>query len=289
MKFVGYLSEGRTLIGVAGADGTLFPIAEPSEFYRDLPKSLAAAQKAAAGRGGVGRYEERPAVAGNACVFCVGVNYESHANEGRHLMPKDMPAFKFPVKPTIFSRWTRSLNANGGNIPNIETCHDWEGELAVVIGKEMRNVDQATAAEGILGYAVFNDVSARTYQLHTSQWTLGKNPDGSGVIGAIVTKDEVGDPAAGLRLTTTLNGTIMQDSSTAEMYYPIPSVIAYISEVMTLFPGDVIATGTPAGVGFARQPPLFMKVGDTIEVAIEKIGAIKNKVVAPADWKPNRL
>jgi 2-keto-4-pentenoate hydratase/2-oxohepta-3-ene-1,7-dioic acid hydratase in catechol pathway len=287
MKFVGYLSEGRTLIGVAGADGTLFPIAEPSEFYRDLPKSLAAAQKAAAGRGGVARYEERPAVMPSARVFCVGVNYVLHAEEGRKLAAPGAKPFVMPEKPTIFSRWTRSLNANGGTIPVVEQCLDYEGELAVVIGKEMCGVDKAAAADGILGYAVFNDVSARTYQMHTTQWTVGKNADGSGVIGAITTNDVVGDPAAGLRLKTTLNGAVMQDATTKDMYYQIPTVISYLSEVITLLPGDVIATGTPEGVGAARQPPVFMKAGDTIEVEIEKVGTIKNKIVARKDWKPN--
>jgi 2-keto-4-pentenoate hydratase/2-oxohepta-3-ene-1,7-dioic acid hydratase in catechol pathway len=282
MKFVGYFSEGRTLVAVVGADGTLFPIAEPSEFYRDLPNSLAVARKAASGHGGVTNYEERPAVAPGARVFCVGVNYVSHAEEGRHLVE----SVEMPEKPTIFSRWTKSLNANGAPIPLVEERLDWEGELAVVIGKELCCVDKAAAAEGILGYAVFNDVSARTYQLHTTQWTLGKNADGSGPISAVVTKDEVGDPATGLRLTTRLNGAVVQDATTKDMHYPLPSVIAYISEVVTLLPGDVIATGTPAGVGFARQPPLFMKAGDTIEVEIEKVGALKNRIVARKDWIP---
>lgn len=143
----------------------------------------------------------------------------------------------------------------------------------------MADVDEERALDGVLGYAVFNDVSARTFQRHTHQWTPGKNMDRSGVLGPITTADMVGDPGDGLKLETRLNGVLMQSATTADMIFPVGSIISYLSRIMTLYPGDVIATGTPQGVGYARQPPIVMQPGDVVEVSIEKLGAIRNPIV----------
>jgi 2,4-diketo-3-deoxy-L-fuconate hydrolase len=169
---------------------------------------------------------------------------------------------------------------NGDEVPAIDPMLDWECELAAVVGTSLAGVDADEALAGIMGYAPFNDISARTYQRHTHQWTPGKNMDRSGVIGTIVTSDEVGDPNAGLRIESRLNGQTMQSSTTDLMLFSVGMIASYLSEIMTLEPGDIIVTGTPEGVGHARNPPLFMKAGDVIEVEIEKVGKIANPIVA---------
>ncbi len=163
-------------------------------------------------------------------------------------------------------------------MPPGEDGLDFEAELAVVIGREMRAVDEADAMAGVLGYTCFNDISARRFQRATSQWALGKNADDSGPIGpCIVTADELGDPM-GLRIRSRLNGETMQDGTTDQMIFGIAETIAYITQALTLCPGDVIATGTPAGVGSRREPPLLMHAGDTIEVDIEGIGVLTTHI-----------
>jgi 2-keto-4-pentenoate hydratase/2-oxohepta-3-ene-1,7-dioic acid hydratase in catechol pathway len=164
-------------------------------------------------------------------------------------------------------------------VPSGEPGLDWEVELAVVVGQPMARVDPDTALTGVLGYAAFNDLSAREHQMHSRLWTLGKNADRSGPLSAIVTADEVGDPRNGLRLTTRVNGEFVQDSSTADMIFSVGEILAYLSEVMTLNPGDVVATGTPEGVGFKRTPPRYLTAGDVVEVEIERIGSVANPIV----------
>jgi 2-keto-4-pentenoate hydratase/2-oxohepta-3-ene-1,7-dioic acid hydratase in catechol pathway len=156
---------------------------------------------------------------------------------------------------------------------------DWEVELAAVVGRPLAGVDAERALDGVFGYAAFNDLSARRHQLHSPLWTLGKNADRSGPISAVVTADQVGDPRAGLRLRTRVNGETVQDASTADMIFPVGELLAYLSEVMTLNPGDIIATGTPQGVGFRRNPPRCLRSGDVVEVDIEHVGAVSNRIV----------
>jgi 2-keto-4-pentenoate hydratase/2-oxohepta-3-ene-1,7-dioic acid hydratase in catechol pathway len=164
-------------------------------------------------------------------------------------------------------------------VPSSEPGLDWEVELAAVVGRPLAGVTPDQALAGVFGYAAFNDLSARRHQMHSPLWTLGKNADSSGPFSAIVTADEVGDPSVGLRLLTRVNGEIVQDASTADMIFPVGTLLAYLSEVMTLHPGDVIATGTPQGVGFKRTPPRYLGAGDTVAVEIERIGSVANRIV----------
>ena len=205
-------------------------------------------------------------------IICIGLNYRAHAIEGGNAIP-DYPA--------VFMRGTTSLATPDGPLiyPECSDKFDYEAELAVVIGKTATNVGKEDALDYVAGYSCFNDGSVRDYQRKSTQWTMGKNFDGTGGFGPeLVTPDELPAGAAGLRLVARLNGDIMQDSDTGDMIFDVATLIATLSEGMTLEPGDVIATGTPSGVGYARTPPVFMKPGDVIEIEIEKIGVLKNTV-----------
>ena len=237
-----------------------------TDFYADLPRW----RDAAGATVPLDSVRLAPAVAPSARILCVGLNYRAHAAEGG----ATPPAF-----PAIFGRWTRCLITDGDSVPALDPKLDWECELAVVVGQRLAGVDEAAAVAGVFGYAAFNDISARTYQRHTHQWTAGKNMDRSGAIGPVVTADEVGDIGAGLRLQTRLNGATMQSATTADMIFSVGRILSYLSEVMTLEPGDVIATGTPEGVGHARTPPVFMRPGDVIEVEVERLGVLRNTIV----------
>jgi len=204
-------------------------------------------------------------------IFCIGVNYRSHREEmGR----------EGSDHPTVFVRFPSSLVGHGAPLwrPRASDRFDYEGELAVVIGRPGRRISRENALEHVAGYSCFNDGSIRDYQRHTSQFTAGKNFDRSGSFGPwIVTADEVGDPSA-LTLTTRLNGEVMQHSTTDLLIFDVAEVIEYLSEFTELRPGDIIATGTPGGVGVARDPAVFMKPGDMIEVEISGIGLLCNEI-----------
>lgn len=205
-------------------------------------------------------------------LICIGLNYRAHAIEGGNAIP-DYPA--------VFLRTTTSLTDPGAEmiLPECSEQLDYEAELAVVIGKTATNVSVADALEHVAGYSCFNDGSVRNYQRKSTQWTMGKNFDRTGGFGPeLVTPDELPAGGAPLRIVSRLNGEVMQDSSTADMIFDVPALIATLSEGMTLEPGDVIATGTPSGVGYARKPPVFLRVGDRIEVEIETIGTVANVV-----------
>jgi acylpyruvate hydrolase len=207
-------------------------------------------------------------------IVCIGLNYVDHAKEGGNPIP-DYPA--------IFLRTRTSLVAHGQPLvrPLCSDKFDYEAELAIVIGNPARNVSEADALSHVFGYACFNDGSIRDYQRKSTQWTMGKNFDGTGPFGPdIVTADELPAGAAGLRIASRLNGQTMQDGNTGNMIFPVARTIALISEVMTLEPGDVIITGTPAGVGYPRKPPVFLRPGDVCEVEIEGIGILRNPVVS---------
>ncbi len=208
--------------------------------------------------------------------ICVGLNYLEHAKEGGHPPP---------TYPSFFPRFTSSLVPAGGNVirPKCSIQLDYECELTIVIGKRGRHISEATALEHVWGYTLFNDVSVRDYQRKTSQWTAGKNFDGTGPLGPIVVSaDELPPGAAGLKIMTRVNGETMQSSNTSDMIFSAAQCVAILSEIMTLEPGDLIATGTPSGVAHARKPPTWMKTGDTVEVEVEKIGILKNPVVDEA-------
>jgi 2-keto-4-pentenoate hydratase/2-oxohepta-3-ene-1,7-dioic acid hydratase in catechol pathway len=208
-------------------------------------------------------------------IFCVGLNYEAHRVEANR--PKT-------GHPAIFMRTATSQVGHNAPLvaPSESAAFDYEGELAIVIGQTGRRISEADAWSHIAGYAVYNDGSIRDWQQHTTQWTSGKNFDATASFGPwLVTRDEIEDGAE-LTLVTRLNGVEMQRATTGMMIFPIPYLIAYISQFATLVPGDVIVTGTPGGVGFKREPPVFMRPGDDIEVEITKVGTLQNKVEAEA-------
>jgi 2-keto-4-pentenoate hydratase/2-oxohepta-3-ene-1,7-dioic acid hydratase in catechol pathway len=205
-------------------------------------------------------------------TVCLGLNYYDHAAEsGRDK----------PVYPWFFLRATTSLLAHGEAAPRpvISEKFDYEAELAVVIGKRARHVKREDALDYVFGYACFNDMSVRDYQKRTPQWTIGKNFDRTGAFGPVlVSADELPPGGAGLRIQSRLNGQVMQDANTRDMIWDVTETIALLTECLTLEPGDVIAMGTPAGVGQARTPPVWMKDGDTIEVEIEGVGLLVNRI-----------
>ena len=218
------------------------------------------------------RYQ--PVIPNPAAKFlCIGINYRPHMLE----MGRDPPDH-----PVVFVRFASSLVGHNEPMikPSASEKFDFEGELAVIIGRRARQVSRDEALDYVAGFACFNDGSVRDFQRHSGQFTPGKNFVGSGALGPfMVTRDEIPDPSA-LQLTTRLNGEVVQSESTGELIFGIAELIEYISIWTELMPGDVIATGTPGGVGAGRKPPLWMKHGDTIEVEISRIGTLNNQIVA---------
>ena len=210
-------------------------------------------------------------------ILCIGLNYRKHAEE---------TGSPIPTYPVVFTRFNNTLVPHNGKM--LSTSHsdqyDWEAELAVVIAKKCRNVPKAKALTVIGGYACFNDGSIRDWQRKSGgQFTLGKNFDATGGFGPdIVTPDEVPKGGAPLRIMTRVNGEVMQDSSTDDLIFDVPTLIHELSKVMTLDPGDVIITGTPSGVAMARKPPNWLKPGDVCEIEIEKIGVLRNPIAKGA-------
>jgi 2-keto-4-pentenoate hydratase/2-oxohepta-3-ene-1,7-dioic acid hydratase in catechol pathway len=207
-------------------------------------------------------------------IFCLGVNYVDHAKEGGNTVA-DYPA--------LFMRSSTSLLAHGAplRVPAISDKLDYEAELALVIGRTTRHVPEDQALASVFGYACFNDATLRDYQRKTTQWTIGKNFEATGGFGPeLVTADELPPGCTGLRIQSRLNGQVMQDANTTDMVFGVARTIALLSQCMTLDPGDVLVMGTPAGVGYARTPPVWMKAGDTIEIEIERVGVLRNPVTA---------
>ena len=219
-------------------------------------------------------------------IICIGLNYQAHVEEARNV---DKAPNEASAVPILFPKFATSLVGHEAQVivPGESQKMDWEAELAVVIGRRARHVPAARALEYVGGYAPFNDISARDIQLATPQWTAGKAFDTSGPFGPVlVTADEIADPQA-LRIQARLNGELMQDASTDQMIFPVARLIEYISSLITLLPGDVIATGTPAGVGVGRKPPIFMWPGDVIEVEVEGLGVLRNTIVAATEGAPS--
>ncbi|RKG31523.1 FAA hydrolase family protein [Acinetobacter guerrae] len=206
-------------------------------------------------------------------IICVGLNYADHTKES----PYEQPDY-----PTLFSRFNSSLIADGQSIkrPLCSEQLDYEGELVAIIGKRGRHIAKEDALDYVAGYSIFNDASIRDYQFKAPQWTVGKNFDDTGAFGPeFVTADELPAGAKGLLLTTRLNGKVVQQANTSDMLFDIETLISTISEAITLEPGDLIVSGTPAGVGLGHKPPLWMKQGDVCEVEIEKIGILRSPIV----------
>ena len=279
MRFASCEHEGRATWGRM-TDGGIVPVdaATAARFptLLDAIGAQALAEVGAALQGG------QPAVAADGPllplipdpgkILCIGLNYEMHRQEtGR----------AESAQPTVFTRFGSSQVGHNQPMvkPRESDKYDYEGELAVIIGRRGRRVTEADALGIIAGYSCFNDGSVRDWQRHTSQFTPGKNFAASGAFGpCLVTADEIPDPTR-LSLSTRLNGDVMQESTTDHMIFDIPRLIAYISTWTELLPGDVIATGTPGGVGAARDPQVFMKPGDVVEVDISGVGVLRNPIV----------
>jgi acylpyruvate hydrolase len=282
VKFITFRAGPVTRLGVLDGDAVIdLNVAQP-QVPADLREALAAGTDlAAAARAAVASAAPRLPGAGLALapvvprpgkIICLGLNYYDHAKEGG----REKPSY-----PWFFFRGATSLIADGesGIRPRVSDRLDYEAELAVVIGKAGRHVPEARALDLVFGYTCFNDISVRDYQKRTPQWTIGKNFDGTGAFGPhLVTADELPLGAAGLGIRCRLNGTAMQDANTEMMIWGVADTIALLTECLTLEPGDVIAMGTPAGVGQARTPPVWMKDGDHVEVEIDGIGVLSNPI-----------
>ena len=209
-------------------------------------------------------------------IVCMGLNYADHAKEGGHARP-DYPSFFMRVPSSLLGHEQAMI------VPPVSDKLDYEAELAFVIGKRCHRLTKDNALDAIAGYSIFNDGSMRDYQRKSTQWTIGKNFDQTGGFGpSLVTPDELPLAAHGLRIQSRLNGKVMQDSNTEHFLWGVVETLILISEVMTLEPGDVVITGTPAGVGYARTPPVFMQPGDVIEIEIEGLGILKNPIAKEA-------
>lgn len=208
-------------------------------------------------------------------IICIGLNYRDHAIETNMAIPQS---------PVLFAKYTTSIIGPGQSIihpgPQITQRLDYEAELVVVVGKKARYVAEEQAMDYVFGYTMMNDVSARDLQMQSGQWLKGKALDTFAPLGpALVSADEVADPH-NLRISLTLNGRLMQDSNTKNLIFTVPQLISYISQLMTLLPGDIIATGTPPGVGMARTPPVYLQPGDTVSVEVSGLGTLTNPVIA---------
>jgi len=284
MKLISYKHAGRETWGavaahqvldLAAASGsaTLAEfIASPAFSDRDALASTAAPGPS------LTDVELLPVIPRPEKIVCAVRNYMDHHQEVLAAgMQRELAEF-----PPIFLRVWRSQVAHEQAIvrPTVSESLDWEGELAVVIGKGGRDIPEADAWEHVAGYSAYNDASVREWQFHAKQIASGKNFEGTGAFGPwLVTADEI-EPGRKLEIQTRLNGEVVQSSDTGNMIFPIPRLINYASTIFTLVPGDVIVTGTPAGVGWSKKPPRFMKPGDVVEVEIEGIGVLRNPVVA---------
>jgi 2-keto-4-pentenoate hydratase/2-oxohepta-3-ene-1,7-dioic acid hydratase in catechol pathway len=231
-----------------------------------------AAQAPASAMLALGELQLLPPVLRPGKIVCMGLNYADHAAEGGHARPE---------YPSFFLRGATSIIGHNAPIirPKASTRLDYEAELAIIIGQRARHLTKANALDCVAGYACFNDGSIRDYQRKTNQWTIGKNFDGTGPFGPwMVTADALPPGAAGLRIQSRLNGKVMQDSNTGLFLWDVVEALCIITECMTLEPGDVIITGTPAGVGYARTPPVWMAPGDICEIEIEGIGTLSNPI-----------
>jgi 2,4-didehydro-3-deoxy-L-rhamnonate hydrolase len=271
VRLMGYQQGREVIVARLLGDGLAQPIAAVDKFWEEPFR-----WGESPGAGNPVRIADvtlAPPVRPSARVICVGLNYPEHAAEGQWGNPK---------YPTVFARWTASLTVHNApvRVPRDEEGLDWEAELLAVVGKTAYRADAREAGEVIYGYAPFNDLTARTLQKLTSQWTLGKNTDGSGPMGAIVTAAELGPIGEGLRIESRVNGEVVQSGSTAQMIFDIPALIEFLSREMTLHPGDLIATGTPSGVGYVRKPPRYLSPGDVVEVEVERVGKVTTPIAA---------
>jgi acylpyruvate hydrolase len=282
MKIVNFSHQGTQRLGVVDGDSVVDLKAAAPDLPSDLvalinmngfDKARAAAKSAKPEhKHALSALKLLPPVPRPGKIICLGLNYADHAAEGGH---------QKPTYPSFFMRGATSMIGHGAPIirPKVSDKLDWEAELVAVVGKKARHVSKDKALDYIAGYSCFNDASIRDYQRKTNQWTIGKNFDGSGPFGPwFVTADELPPGASGLRIQARVNGQVMQDDNTKNMLFPVDETVQLLTECLTLEPGDLLVMGTPAGVGWPRKPPIFMKKGDVCEIEIEKIGILRNPI-----------
>ncbi|EJM70891.1 2-keto-4-pentenoate hydratase/2-oxohepta-3-ene-1,7-dioic acid hydratase [Pseudomonas sp. GM50] len=280
MKLASFIVQGRSTYGVVDGDQVVDLESLKHTFGTDLKQAIAnnrladltSVVLASLPRIPLAEVTYLPVIPNPGKVLCIGINYATHVREtGREM----------PTYPMIFTRFADSQTAHLQPIVRPKASHklDFEGELAVVIGKPARHVKQADALDYVAGYACYNDGSVRDWQKHTIQFIPGKNFPNTGGFGPwLVTSDEIGDPQD-LELTTRLNGEVMQHTSTSDMIFDVRKLIEYCSTFTELAPGDVIVSGTTGGVGAFREPPVWMKPGDEVEIEISRIGILRNSIV----------
>ncbi len=285
MRIVNFKRDGVATLGVR-RDGEVIDLSVADKSLpHDLAGLLAAGKGALAKAARAARQAPKravvkaprtvlPPIERPGKIICIGLNYSDHAAEA---------GLKPPDYPILFLRVPGSVVGHGQAIirPKASRHFDYEAEMVAVIGRRGRNIPKSKALDHVAGYTVANEGSIRDFQMRSSQWTLGKNFDKTGAWGPdFVTADELPRGAKGLKIETRLNGRVLQSSSTSNMIFDTRTLVSVASTVMTLEPGDIILTGTPAGVGFVRKPPVFMKAGDVCEIEIEGIGLLRNPVRA---------
>ncbi|MDE1008405.1 MAG: fumarylacetoacetate hydrolase family protein [Paraburkholderia fungorum] len=278
MRYVSFEKDGKAFLGVREG-GAIRTLGEAT-LEELLAQGVDLSKWAATQQGGRVEAEDGlkflPPLRRPTKILCVGLNFKDHSKESN---------FEQPDYPTMFLRLNTSLVAHNAPIvrPRVSDSLDYEGEIAVVLGKGGRHIRKEDALSHVAGYALFNDASVREYQFKTPQWTMGKNFDGTGAFGPdFVTADELPPGVKGLRLETRLNGEVVQSASTDDMVFDVATLIVLLSEALTLEAGDVIVSGTPSGVGWARNPRLLMRHGDVCEVSVAGIGTLRNEIVDEA-------
>ncbi len=280
MKLASFTVEGRDTYGIVEGDQAVDLQSLKPTLGADLKQALAVGQLQSLSDSQVANLPRfaladvtlLPVIPNPGKVLCIGINYATHVRE----TGRDMPVF-----PMIFTRFADSQTAHLQPIVRPKVSHklDFEGELAIVIGKTARHISKADALEYVAGYACYNDGSVRDWQKHTIQFVPGKNFPNTGGFGPwLVTRDEISDPQ-NLELTTRLNGEVMQHTATSDMIFDVGALIEYCSTFTELAPGDVIVSGTTGGVGAFREPPVWMQPGDVVEVEISQIGTLRNTIV----------
>jgi 2-keto-4-pentenoate hydratase/2-oxohepta-3-ene-1,7-dioic acid hydratase in catechol pathway len=277
MRYVRFLNQGQPVLGVVTAEGVRVLGTESLESL--LARGVDLTTHGAEASGALVEIAEDaylPLMARPTKIVCVGLNYADHTKESPYAQPD---------YPTLFPRWNSSLTAHNQPLirPRVSDSLDYEGEMAVVLKSGGRHISKEDALSHVAGYALFNEGSVREYQFISPQWTVGKNFDDTGAFGPVlVTADELPAGGKGLLLETRVNGKVVQSANTNDMLFDVATIISTLSEAVTLEAGDVIVSGTPAGVGFGMNPKVYLKAGDVVEVSIEGIGKLVNPVVDEA-------
>jgi 2-keto-4-pentenoate hydratase/2-oxohepta-3-ene-1,7-dioic acid hydratase in catechol pathway len=277
MRYVRFLNQGQPVLGVVTDEGVRVLGTESLESL--LARSVDLTTHGAEANGALVEIAEDaylPLMARPTKIVCVGLNYADHTKESPYAQPD---------YPTLFPRWNSSLTAHNKPLirPRVSDSLDYEGEMAVVLKSGGRHISKEDALSHVAGYALFNEGSVREYQFISPQWTVGKNFDDTGAFGPVlVTADELPAGGKGLLLETRVNGKVVQSANTNDMLFDVATIISTLSQAVTLEAGDVIVSGTPAGVGFGMNPKVYLKAGDVVEVSIEGIGKLVNPVVDEA-------